>query len=66
MVTGSTAGTIYGEPRLPHDVDIVVALSLAQVPSFVAAFPTEEFYCPPDDVPRLGLAAEWTHASQST
>jgi len=26
FVTGSTAGIRYGEPRLTHDVDIVVAL----------------------------------------
>ena len=25
MVTGSVAGMLYGEPRLTHDVDIVVA-----------------------------------------
>ena len=26
FVTGSTVGILYGEPRLTHDVDIVVAL----------------------------------------
>lgn len=50
MVTGSTAGILYGEPRLTHDIDIVIALSLRDVPAFVTAFPIEEFYCPPDDV----------------
>lgn len=50
MVTGSTAGIMYGEPRMTHDVDIVVALAIADVPRFVAAFPLEEFYCPPEDV----------------
>lgn len=28
MVTGSTAGTIYGEPRLTHDVDLVVVQAI--------------------------------------
>ena len=35
MVTGSTAGILYGEPRMTHDVDIVVALALADVEAFV-------------------------------
>lgn len=50
FVTGSTAGIVYGEPRMTHDVDIVIALPLRDVPAFVAAFPLEEFYCPPEDV----------------
>jgi hypothetical protein len=50
IVTGSTAGILYGEPRLTHDVDIVIALSARDVPAFVAAFPLEEFYCPPEEV----------------
>jgi len=50
FVTGSTAAIIYGEPRLTHDVDIVVALSPRDVHAFVEAFPLEEFYCPPEDV----------------
>lgn len=50
FVTGSTAGMLYGEPRMTHDVDIVVAMSGRDVPRFVAAFPLEEFYCPPEDV----------------
>jgi hypothetical protein len=50
MVTGSTAGTVYGEPRLTHHVDLVVVLPADSVDEFVAAFPSEEFYCPPADV----------------
>ena len=50
MVTGSTAGILYGEPRMTHDVDIVVALTPRDVRFFVAAFPDDEFYCPPEDV----------------
>lgn len=50
FVTGSTAGILYGEPRLTHDIDIVVALSMRDVHAFVEAFPIEEFYCPPEDV----------------
>lgn len=50
FVTGSTAGILYGEPRMTHDIDIVIALAPRQVRAFVDAFPIEEFYCPPEDV----------------
>lgn len=50
MVTGSTAGILYGEPRMTNDVDVVVALARSHVEALVAAFPIDEFYCPPDDV----------------
>ncbi len=42
MVTGSTAGILYGEPRMTHDVDIVIALRLKDVDAFVAAFPIDD------------------------
>lgn len=50
FVTGSMAGILYGEPRLTHDVDIVVALAIRDVQRFIDAFPLDEFYCPPEDV----------------
>ena len=50
FVTGSTAGMLYGEPRLTHDVDIVVGLTSDDVHGFVASFSPDEFYCPPEDV----------------
>lgn len=50
MVTGSTAGILYGEPRMTHDIDIVVSLSQRDVPAFVAGYPLDTFYCPPEDV----------------
>lgn len=50
MVTGSVAGVIYGEPRVTHDVDIVLVLAPRAVRQFAAAFPLEEFYCPPEEV----------------
>ncbi len=50
MITGSMAGILYGEPRLTHDIDIVVAMGVGDIPAFVDAFPIEEFYCPPADV----------------
>ena len=42
FITGSTAGILYGEPRLTHDVDIVIALSARHVHAFVEAFPLQD------------------------
>ena len=51
MITGSVAGVLYGEPRVTHGVDIVVMLPPGpMVERFAAAFPIEEFYCPPPEV----------------
>lgn len=55
MVTGSVAAMVYGEPRLTHDVDLVVDLDEQALPAFVAAFPDDEFYCAPLEVMRVEL-----------
>ncbi|MBF0314775.1 MAG: hypothetical protein HQK52_15245 [Oligoflexia bacterium] len=47
VVTGSVAAIAYGEPRVTHDIDLVVDCDQAQVQKIVEAFPIEEFYCPP-------------------
>jgi len=53
MVTGAVASIIYGEPRLTHDIDLVVEITEENVDKIVKAFPLEKFYCPPIDVIRL-------------
>ena len=50
MITGAVASTIYGEPRLTHDIDLVIELGKEDVGKVVAAFPIGEFYCPPAEV----------------
>jgi len=50
MVSGSVAAMFYGEPRLTNDVDIVLWVPAAKVPSLVNAFPLDTFYCPPEEV----------------
>jgi hypothetical protein len=50
MLTGSVAATLYGEPRVTHDVDVVLELPPRMVRRFAAAFPIERFYCPPEEV----------------
>jgi hypothetical protein len=46
-VVGSFASTVYGEPRLTHDIDIVLELRLNQIAPLCAAFPAPEFYVSP-------------------
>lgn len=53
FVTGSIASIFYGEPRLTHDVDIVIHLSQADVLKFSSFFPLEQYYCPPEEVIRI-------------
>ncbi|HEX7900154.1 MAG TPA: hypothetical protein VF950_20470 [Planctomycetota bacterium] len=50
MVTGGMAAIFYGEPRFTNDVDIVVALKPEDLPRLQAAFPLDDFYCPPSEV----------------
>jgi hypothetical protein len=44
LITGSVATIYYGEPRLTNDIDVVVQIRAAHVPSFCRAFPAPEFY----------------------
>ncbi len=50
MVTGSAAGIVFGEPRLTHDIDIVLRLPKGKVVEFIQAFSEEDFYCPPEEI----------------
>jgi hypothetical protein len=43
VVGGSFASSFYGEARMTHDVDIVVAVSLQQVPGLVEKL-EDDFY----------------------
>jgi hypothetical protein len=45
MVTGSVASIAYGQPRLTHDVDVVIELTRPQIGLLVLAFQPPEFYC---------------------
>jgi hypothetical protein len=58
IATGSIAAMSYGEYRVTNDVDIVLVLSERDIAKLVAAFPLEEFYCPPPDVIRTEVARE--------
>lgn len=44
VLTGSVVSSLQGEPRSTHDIDIVVAIDRADIPSLLAAFPPPGFY----------------------
>lgn len=50
FITGSVASILYGEPRLTHDVDLVLRLVVGQAGDLFAAFPEGDYYCPPIEV----------------
>jgi hypothetical protein len=50
MVTGSVAAMLYGEPRMTHDIDLVVTMRTEQIAAFIQAFPERGYYCPPEEV----------------
>ena len=58
MVSGSVAVIIYGEPRLTHDVDLIVVLDRAHIARLPEVFPPAEFYCPPTEVIAVEAARE--------
>lgn len=58
LVTGSMASVIYGEPRLTHDVDLVLNLKISDVEKFRRLFPLEKFYCPPQETLVLEIGRE--------
>lgn len=60
MVVGSIASMVYGEPRMTHDLDLVVDILPKDAAKFETLFPLEEFYCPPLEV----LSSEIIHRGQ--
>ncbi len=55
MVTGAVASIIYGEPRITHDIDLVVELNNENVEKLAKVFPAEEFYCPPLEIIKVEM-----------
>ena len=55
MVTGSVASIVYGEPRMTHDIDLVIEMNDEDTEKFTAVFSIDMFYCPPSEVIKLEL-----------
>jgi hypothetical protein len=50
LVSGSVAAMLYGEPRVTHDIDLVVFLRADQIARLPHIYPHPEFYVPPTEV----------------
>ena len=57
-VTGSVAASVYGEPRLTADIDIVLLLRTRDIPALRAAFPEVDYYVPPEETLHLEAARQ--------
>jgi len=55
-ITGSVAASVYGEPRLTADIDVVLALRADDLATLRGAFPDADYYVPPDETLRLQIA----------
>jgi hypothetical protein len=50
IVGGSIASILYGEPRFTNDLDVVVFLRQDDIQRLADAFPSPEFYVPPQEI----------------
>ena len=57
-VTGSVAASVYGEPRLTADIDVVLLLEARRIPALQAAFPEVDYYVPPGETLRQEVARD--------
>ena len=55
-ITGSVAASVYGEPRLTADIDVVLLLSLQDVPALRSAFSDADYYVPPEETMNEAVA----------
>jgi hypothetical protein len=49
LVSGSVAAMLYGEPRVTHDIDLLVFLRHEQIQELSKIYPPPEFYVPPTE-----------------
>ena len=48
-ITGSVAASVYGEPRLTADIDVVLLLRVEEIDRLRSAFPGADYYVPPPE-----------------
>jgi hypothetical protein len=58
LISGSVASMLYGEPRVTHDIDMIVFLRQEHVSLLPEAYPSPEFYLPPAEVMAIEIARE--------
>ncbi len=50
LVSGSVEAMLYGEPRVTHDIDLIVFLRSSDIAKLPRLYPPPEFYVPAADV----------------
>lgn len=55
-IVGSVASSVYGEPRLTNDVDVLLQLNRQDATKLAAAFSSDDFYVPPPEVIEIEIA----------
>jgi hypothetical protein len=55
FVTGSVASIFYGEPRLTHDIDLVLQLQVANLQKFTELYSPDYYYCPPQEILQIEM-----------
>jgi len=58
VVSGSVASTLYGVPRVTHDIALVAFLRGEDLRKLMEAYPQPEFYLPPVDIIGAEVARE--------
>ena len=48
-ITGSVAASVYGEPRLTADIDVVLLLRAQDIQDLRSAFPEADYYVPSEE-----------------
>ncbi len=56
FITGSVAASVYGEPRLTADIDVILVLDAGNIEALRAVFPDSVYYVPPDETLRQEIA----------
>jgi len=57
-ITGSVAASVYGEPRLTADIDVVLLLPVQDIPVLRSAFAEADYYVPPEETMREAVARD--------
>ena len=58
LICGSVAAMLYGEPRVTHDIDLIVFLTSEDAGRLRNVFPFPDFYLPPPEIISSELAKE--------
>jgi hypothetical protein len=58
LISGSVAAMLYGEPRVTHDVDLIVFFRSDDILRLSRLYPAPEFYLPSADVITAEMARE--------